>query len=74
MKKEKQLKARLSKARYYKLAQYAVNRDKTITSLIEDWIDSLPPHTPPAIHEGLCTEPASAPCKPRLNTNSKNTV
>ncbi len=59
MKKEKQLKARLSKARYYKLAQYAVNRDKTITSLIEDWIDSLPTDTPPAIH---------------LNTDSENTV
>jgi len=42
VKKEKQLKARLSKARYFKLAQYAVSRDRTITSLIEDWIDSLP--------------------------------
>lgn len=59
MKKEKQLKARLSKARYYKLAQYAASRDKTITSLIEDWIDSLPTKILPAIH---------------LNTDSENTV
>ncbi len=70
--KNKTLQIRISERRLDKLREYAASRDKTMTSLLEDWIDSLPPKTLPAIHEGLCGSPASAPCKPRLNANSKN--
>ena len=70
--KRKRLEIRISERRLNKLREYAVIRDKTMTSIIEDLIDSLPEKTLPAIHEGLCGSPASAPCKPRLNANSKN--
>lgn len=40
MKKET-LTIRLSERRKYKLSLCAVQKDKTITALIEEWIDSL---------------------------------
>lgn len=43
--KEKSLRFRLSDRRYNKLKLYADSKDKTMTQLIEDWIDRLPaPH------------------------------
>ncbi|MEH2282111.1 MAG: hypothetical protein V7K90_12420 [Nostoc sp.] len=39
--KTKSLTIRLSERRKYKLELYAAQNDKTITALIEDWIDSL---------------------------------
>ena len=72
--KNKKLTLRISERRLNKLREYSASRDKTMTSLVEDWIDSLPEKTLPAIHEGLCGSPASAPCKPRLNADSKNTA
>ena len=39
--KEKVLTIRLSARRQHKLALYAVQQDKTITALIEEWIDRL---------------------------------
>jgi hypothetical protein len=40
--KIKRLNVRLSDRRYYKLQSYAATTDKTITQLLEDWIDTLP--------------------------------
>jgi hypothetical protein len=40
--KEESLTIRISKRRKLKLQQYAVQQDKTITALIEQWVDSLP--------------------------------
>ena len=57
--KNKTLNLRISERRLNKLREYAASRDKTMTSLLEDWIDSLPQQTLPAIH---------------LNTDSKNTM
>jgi len=43
--KEKSLRFRLSERRYNKLRLYADSKEKTMTQLIEDWIDRLPaPH------------------------------
>ncbi len=39
--KTKTLTIRLSERRRHKLYLYAAQKDKTITALIEDWIDSL---------------------------------
>ncbi len=39
--KEKTLTIRLSERRRNKLYLYAAQKDRTITSLIEEWIDSL---------------------------------
>lgn len=39
--KTETLTLRLSKRRKNKLYLYAAENDKTVTSLIEDWIDSL---------------------------------
>uniref|UniRef100_UPI001F555E87 DUF6364 family protein n=1 Tax=unclassified Calothrix TaxID=2619626 RepID=UPI001F555E87 len=36
------LNLRISENRLNKLKAYAQNREKTVTHLIEDWIDSLP--------------------------------
>ncbi|KST65389.1 hypothetical protein BC008_45535 [Mastigocoleus testarum BC008] len=38
---KKRLSLRMSEKRLNKLRAYAADRDKTITSLVEDWIDSL---------------------------------
>lgn len=40
--KESRLSLRISLRRLNKLRLYAVDKDKTITQLVEDWIDSLP--------------------------------
>ena len=40
--KSKKLEVRLSERRLSKLRLYAVNKDKTMTAVIEDLIDSLP--------------------------------
>ncbi len=40
--KEKSLRFRLSERRYQKLKLYAESKEKTMTHLIEDWIDRLP--------------------------------
>jgi hypothetical protein len=39
--KNKRLSLRISERRMLVLQTYAANKDKTITSLVEDWIDSL---------------------------------
>ncbi|MCC5608531.1 hypothetical protein LC612_17495 [Nostoc sp. CHAB 5834] len=40
--KEKSLRFRMSQRRYNKLKLYAANKEKTMTQLIEDWVDRLP--------------------------------
>ena len=40
--KESRLSLRITLRRLNKLRLYAVKREKSITSLVEDWIDSLP--------------------------------
>jgi hypothetical protein len=39
--KDKTVSVRLSERRKHKLFLYAAQREKTITALIEDWVDSL---------------------------------
>ena len=46
--KQKRLEIRISERRLNNLREYAVSRDKTMTSIIEDLIDSLPQNTLPA--------------------------
>jgi hypothetical protein len=41
--KNKRLSLRISERRMRVLQTYAATKDKTITSLVEDWIDSLNP-------------------------------
>ncbi len=57
--KNKALNLRISEQRLNILRAYALDRDKTMTAIVEEWIDSLSTKTLPAIH---------------LNTDSKNTV
>ena len=40
--KEKSLRFRMSERRYNKLKLYAEWKEKTMTQLIEDWVDRLP--------------------------------
>jgi len=40
--KDKNLHIRLSQRRLEKLKAYAIEKDRSITSLIEEWIDALP--------------------------------
>jgi hypothetical protein len=40
--KEKSIMIRLSQKRYDKLKLYAGSKEKTVTQLVEDWIDRLP--------------------------------
>ena len=40
--KEKSIRIRLSEKRYDKLKTYAESKEKTVTQLVEDWIDRLP--------------------------------
>nr|WP_071588923.1 hypothetical protein [Chlorogloeopsis fritschii] len=40
--KDSRLSVRMSTRRLNKLRQYAANKDKTVTQIIEDWIDRLP--------------------------------
>ena len=59
--KDSRLSLRMSSRRLNKLRLYAADRDKTVTQIVEDWIDRLPvkqvgdfrgiePHQSPAIH------------------------
>ncbi len=40
--KTTRLNVRMSERRLNKLRQYAVSKDKTVTQIVEDWIDRLP--------------------------------
>jgi predicted DNA-binding ribbon-helix-helix protein len=40
--KEKSIRVRLSEKRYNKLKSCAESKEKTVTQLVEDWIDRLP--------------------------------
>ena len=40
--KEKSLRFRMHERRYNKLKLYAQSKQKTMTQLIEDWVDRLP--------------------------------
>ncbi len=40
--KTTRLNVRMSERRLNKLRQYAANKDKTVTQIVEDWIDRLP--------------------------------
>lgn len=40
--KTTRLNVRMSEKRLNKLRQYAANKDKTVTQVVEDWIDRLP--------------------------------
>ena len=40
--KTTRLNVRMSERRLNKLRQYATNKDKTVTQIVEDWIDRLP--------------------------------
>lgn len=57
--KNKALNLRISEKRLNILRAYAMDRDKTMTAIVEEWIDSLSAKTLPAIH---------------LHTDSKNSV
>ncbi len=57
--KNKALNLRISEKRLNVLRAYALDRDKTMTAIVEEWIDSLSTKTLPAIH---------------LNTDSKTSV
>ncbi len=56
--KEKSLRFRMSERRYNKLKLYANSKEKTMTQLIEDWIDRLPS---PAIDDS--DAPSSLPLR-----------
>ena len=45
--KKKPLSLRIEESRLEKLKQYASLKKKTMTQLIEDWIDRLPPPPSP---------------------------
>lgn len=40
---KKGLNLRITERRLNKLRQYAASKEKTMTQLVEDWIDRLPP-------------------------------
>lgn len=40
--KTKRLNVRMTERRYYKLVLLSTQLDRTITSLLDEWIDSLP--------------------------------
>lgn len=40
--KNVRLNVRMSERRLNKLRQYATSKDKTVTQIVEDWIDRLP--------------------------------
>jgi hypothetical protein len=40
--KEKSIRIRLSEKRYLKLKTHAETKEKTMTQVVEDWIDRLP--------------------------------
>jgi hypothetical protein len=40
--KDSRLSVRMSERRLNKLRSYAVMKDKTVTQIVEDWVDRLP--------------------------------
>ncbi|MBG1265877.1 hypothetical protein F8S12_05305 [Nostoc sp. WHI] len=50
--KERSIRVRLSQKRNDKLKAYAISKEKTVTQLVEDWIDRLPS---PRIDDSLST-------------------
>lgn len=40
--KDARLNIRMSERRLNKLRQYAASKDKTVTQIVEDWVDRLP--------------------------------
>ncbi|WP_192881556.1 hypothetical protein [Nostoc sp. CENA543] len=50
--KTKRLNVRLTDRRYHKLTLLAAQLDKTISSLVDEWIDSLPEPKKPNVTEG----------------------
>jgi hypothetical protein len=57
--KSKGLHIRISERRLNKLRLYAESKEKTMTQLIEDWIDRLPPLSSPSsatLHMGASRE------------------
>lgn len=54
--KIKRLNVRLTDRRYNKLILYSTHIDRTITSLIDEWIDSLPDTSK---QDKSCAEPSS---------------
>lgn len=40
--KNARLNIRMSERRLNKLRQYAASKDKTVTQIVEDWVDRLP--------------------------------
>ncbi|MEB3181425.1 MAG: DUF6364 family protein [Nostocaceae cyanobacterium] len=40
--KNTRLNVRMSERRLNKLRQYAASKDKTVTQIVEDWVDRLP--------------------------------
>jgi len=61
--KNKRLSIRISERRLYVLRVYAANKDKSITSLVEDWIDSLKPENThsSSVREALPTPTTNIP-------------
>lgn len=49
--KNKRLNVRLTDKRYYKLVLLSTQMDRTISSLLDEWIDSLPEPKKPNITE-----------------------
>ncbi len=63
--KDSRLSVRMSTRRLNKLRQYAAGKDKTVTQLIEDWIDRLPnPKTGDSDARGLALSEAMPLAKP----------
>jgi hypothetical protein len=60
--KTKRLNVRMTDRRYYKLVLLSTELDRTISSMFDEWIDSLPE---PKIPEGRIN-PASSPSSPHL--------
>jgi hypothetical protein len=52
--KNRRLSLRISERRMRVLQTYAASKDKTITSLVEDWIDSLKSEN---VHSSLTNNP-----------------
>ncbi|BAY63775.1 hypothetical protein NIES22_38640 [Calothrix brevissima NIES-22] len=59
--KEKSIRIRLSQRRYDKLRLYAETKEKTVTQLVEDWIDRLSiPRIDDSDARGLANAPLSS--------------
>jgi hypothetical protein len=59
--KERSIRVRLSQKRNDKLKAYAQSKEKTVTQLVEDWIDRLPsPKIDGSDARGLANAPLSS--------------